>query len=380
MPLFANNFESFGLDIGDRSLKTAFIRKIAGKPALLSYNSYALPAGILESGRIKNQKELAVLIKKLLAGARGKKISTPYVNICLPETKTFIKLITIKKAEPEKIKEALAAELPNHIPLSVSDLALDWQTVEEKNGSLRILVGAVPKEIVDDYVNMALAAGLKPMSLQIEAEAILRSVLPLRDAPGSPLCLVDLGASRSGFILYDKGSIQFTVSLPIAGERMTALVADKLKLAPSEAERAKKICGLDPSRCQGAVNDILLPVIAELAAAVKKNIAFYSEHFPDAAAVENIILCGGSSNLKNLKPLLAEQMPGATVHYGNPLLNIGRNYKKRRAEKNTKVALDFLNPTLAHESPAKGGSAPLTAEESSTFATAIGLALANVSL
>lgn len=377
MPLFFNNFESFGLDIGDHSLKAAFIRKIGGRPALLSYNSLPVPDGVLASGQIKKQKELAGLIKQLLASARGKKISTPYVNICLPETRTFIKLITVKTTAPEEIKTSIAAELPNHIPLPAADLALDWQIVEEKDGQTRILVGAVPKDIADDYVKLSLAAGLKPMSLQIEAEAILRALLPLQSAPSAALCIVDLGASRSGFILYDRGSIQFTVSLPIAGERMSALVAEKLKLTAAEAERAKKICGLDQSRCQGAVSDILAPVISELAAAVKKNIAFYREHFPDGAAVDNIILGGGSSNLKNLKIALGRELPNAAVHYGNPFLNIGRNYKKGPSGKSGKVELDFLNPAW----PAKSKSAmPLTDEEASTFATAIGLALANVSL
>lgn len=375
MPLFSNNFESFGLDIGDRSLKTAFIRKVGGRPKLLSYNSAALPAGILESGQIKNQKELATVIKKLVQTARGKKISTPYVNVCLPETKTFIKLITVKKVPPEEIKSALTAELPNHIPLPVADLALDRQIIEETGEGLRVLVGAVPKEIADDYVKLILAAGLKPMSLAIEAEAILRALLPLHHAPDKALCVVDLGAIRSGFILYDRGSIQFTVSLPIAGERMTETVAGKLKLTGAEAERAKKLCGLDRTRCQGAISDILLPVVLELSQAIKKNIAFYSEHFSKTAAVSDIILCGGGANTRELKTTLCAQIPNVAVHYGNPFLNIGRSYKKKGlAKKNEKIALDFLNPTLS----LKADSMPLTAEEASTFATAIGLALTNI--
>lgn len=381
MPLFSNNFESFGLDIGDHSLKAAYIRKTGGRPKLLSYNFLPVPGGVLKSGQIKDKKTLAGLIKQLLGTIRGKKISTPYVNVCLPETKTFIKLISVKKVAPEEIKAVLADELPSHIPLAVADLALDWQIVEETNGYLRILVGAVPKEITDDYVKLLLATGLKPMSLQIEAEAILRALLPLHHAPTKALCVVDLGAARSGFILYDKGAIQFTVSLPIAGERMTQLVAEKLKLTAGEAERAKKICGLDRNRCQGAVNEILLPIISELSQAVKKNIVFYSEHFPNASAVEDIILCGGSSNMKELKTTLTAQIPDVAVHYGNPFLNIGRNYKKGGTmKKNEKVALDFLNPTLPPEASAKGGSAPLAAEESSAFVTAMGLALTNVSL
>lgn len=373
MSFFFNNFESFGLDIGDRSLKVAFVRKQGRRPALLSFGSLSVPAGLIESGVIKDKKGLADLIKKLVKSARGKKIHTPYVNICLPETKTFIKLITVKAITKEDLGKAVLAELPNHIPIKAEEIACDWQAVEEYADNIKVLVGAVPKKIAQDYCELAAVAGLKPMSLQIEAEAILRAVLPHKKLANVSLAALDLGAARSGFILYANGAIQFTVSLPTAGEDMTSLIASKLKLSVAEAEKAKQLCGLDPSRCNGEIAKILAGTVNELADGVKRNLDFYQEHFSGAVTIKDIALCGGGANLKNLKTALAEKIPGLTVHYGNPLLHFIK--KSAGSAGSEKTALDFLHPHPMQKADKKNPL--LSPEEAATAATAIGLALTN---
>ncbi len=386
MLLLSNNFESFGLDIGDRSLKAAYIKKRGATARLISWGTLPVAPGILEQGEIKKPDELAGLIRQVIKSAQGKTISTPYVNACLPETHSFIKLLTLNTAHDGELPALVREDLPNHIPISIDELYLDWQIVERLNDKqVQVLVGAVPKTIADSYAACLAAAGLEPVSLQIEAEAIARALLPQADLPKTSIALVDIGATRSSFICFDHGSIQFTITMDIAGDKITNLIKDKLNLTGAEAEKAKQICGLDNKVGEGIVMEIVKAVVDDLVNAIGKNIAYYGEHFPRASPITSIILCGGGARLPNLKESLGAKLGTINIYRGNALINLVKNLKSV-SHRSSDGQLDFLHPDLRFEKvPAKGWSAwggnnkqPLPADLALTYTTAIGLALSNV--
>ncbi len=377
MLLLSNNFESFGLDIGDRSLKVAYIKKHRATPRLLSFNSLAVPEGVFEQGEIKNPDKLAALIKEAVRGSQGKKIKTPYVNACLPETHSFIKLLTLNTEHDGELPALVREDLPNHIPMNIDELYIDWHLVERLNEKqIQVLVGAVPKTIADSYAACLAQAGLVPVSLQIEAEAIARALLPQNDLPKTSIALVDIGATRSSFICFDRGSIQFTITMDIAGDKITALIKDKLNLTFAEAEKAKQICGLNHQAGEGIVMEIVKGMVDELTAAIGKNIAYYGEHFPQASPITSIVLCGGGARLPSLKEALAAKLGNINIYHGNSLINLVKNLKNIRHRQPSPGQLDFLHPDLRFEKVKS--QEPLPTDMAITLTTAIGLGLSNV--
>ncbi|MDP1709816.1 MAG: pilus assembly protein PilM [Candidatus Komeilibacteria bacterium] len=377
MFLLSNNFESFGMDIGDRSLKVAYIKKSRSTPVLASYGSLAITPGLIEQGRNKDEAELIKFFQQAVKGAAGKKISTPFVHACLPETQTFIKLLTVESKTEGELPARIREELPNHFPVSPDELYIDWHLVEKgKNGANRLLVGAVPKTIADGYLKILLAAGLEPVSLQIEAESILRSLLPQADLPKTPIALIDIGASRSSFICFDHGSIQFTVSLDIAGDNITDLIKNQLNLSFEEAEQAKKICGLDHQSGEGIIKEIISHVVDDLANTITRNIAYYAEHFPQSSPITSVILCGGGSKMRNLKEMLSTKLKNIRIYHGNPLINLVKNLKSVVRQPGADGDFNFLRPDVQFEKIKV--AAPLSPEVALVYTTAIGLALENI--
>lgn len=381
MPLFSNNFEAFGLDIGDRSLKAAHIKKIGSTPSLVSYGALALSDDIFDKGEIKKSEALSASLKQLVAAVHGRKITTPYVHACLPETRTFIKLLTISCPTLGELPAKIREDLPNHFPVAADELYLDWQIVAPPAGGLpdnlyKVVVGGVPRAIADSFTSSLLAAGLTPVTLQIEAEAILRSLLPQADLPATPMAVIDIGATRSSFICFDQGSIQFSTSLSFAGDALTALIAQALKLSWPEAAKAKIVCGLDPNCAEGIVSEIMGQAVDELGLQTKTNIAYYNEHFSHASPITSVILCGGGSQTKHLKEALGEKLGGINVYLGNPLINLVKNLTSVVAKTGGRGPLNFLNPDITFEKIKT--SQPLPADLAVTYTTAIGLALSNV--
>jgi len=378
MALLSSNFESFGLDVGDRSLKAIFIRKKGTSLAIESHCTVPVQIGVLEQGEIKKPDELAAAIKKIFSTVQGKKLNTRFAHICLPETKTFIKRISINPAKPHELPAYVRDELPNHIPIEPDDLYIDWKILETdaQKRITSVLVGAIPKAVSDMYTSVLLSAGVKPMSLQVEAESILRSLLPLNQSTGEALAILDIGAARSSFICFDKGSIQFSVTMPFSGDGLTQEIAKKLQLSGDEAEKAKRICGLDPNECKGEMIDVIKPTILELAHTIKRNNGFYEEHFSGAHKIKTLVVCGGGAYLKHFNETLAEVLPDLKIYTGNPLVNVARSRNRIISKNENGVTFDFLE--AGHPREDYNIPSSLLMRNTLNYTTAIGLALANI--
>lgn len=340
----------FGLDISDRTLRLVSLAKRGKRLFIKTASEIAVPSGILKEGEVLQEEKLVSLIQKLIQSSSPHKIATHEVIACLPERKSFIKVIQVSQADPESVK----SELANHIPFALDEMYLDWQVANKQAGSETIYIqaGTVPKNIVNRYQDVLKKADLIPMALEIESVAIARALLPLAEIKESEAKLIiDLGRERTSFIIYDNGLIPFTSGVKsISGKLMTDLISKKLSLSLKEAEKAKRLAGFDQKVGKGVVAKILQPPLKDLTQKVKEITEFYLAHYPQGNPIKAIILAGGGANLKGIDKILKQSL-GIRATKGDALTNL---------EKKT-IPL-------------------ITGQIQTSFATAIGLALRGIYL
>lgn len=325
---FSNNF--FGLDISDGALRIVKLKKSGKKIYLESFGEIELPSGTIVKGDIVNKDKFITTLKQLFKNIKGKKLASKNTITVLPETKTFVQVITINQAKTEEqILEQIKLEIQNQIPLTFDEIYLDWQMVNQKTDTLEILIGAAPKNTVDTYFDCLEKLDLMPHVFEIEAAAIIRSLIQSNDNQAK--IIIDFGASRSGLIVCDNGIPQFTVSLAISGNQITETIAKTLDLETEKAEKAKVICGLDPKKCDGALVKILLTNINNLAKQIQKSISFYQSSAKDKKTITEIIICGGGANFNGIDTILSEKLK-LPVKIANPLTNI--NLRKTKFPEN----------------------------------------------
>jgi len=315
----------FGLDISDQSLRLIQLKKKGKKIFIDSYNDLEIKPGIISNGEIKEENELSNLFRKLIKSSNGSKVSTKNIITVLPESKTFIKVIEIENANNKKdnLPELINEEIKKHIPLSSDEIYIDWQIIKKiSNNNFRVLVGVVSKITADSYLKILEASGLNPYIFEIEAAAITRALLNDNEPDGK--IIIDFGAARTGLIVYDNNTIQFTVSLPISGNNITETIAKTLNLDRQKAEEAKIICGLDQNKCDGALLKILMEPVESLAKEIKKAINFYQINSKKESKISEIILCGGGANFLNIEKIISEKT-GIPARIGNPLIHIAKN-------------------------------------------------------
>lgn len=355
-----NPFEyAFGLDIGDRTFKLVQVKKRRGlqKYRLTAWNQVEVPAGMFERGEITDAEKAAALIREMLATAHGK-VRGAAVAACLPEPKTFIKIIDAVGAPEDGLRKAVRKEIEQTIPLPPDEVAYDWQTISapaaldtEKAGGLeglrtgesssqsppalqpsgspatpapkRVLIGAAPKTLVNSYVDLLERAGLAPFALEIEADSIARALVPLSKYSEEALGLLDIGGTRSSLIIHDGGTVQMSISVPVSGQAITDTISTTLDIEVEEAERIKLECGLDAGRCDDKLWKVLLPLIDDLVEKIRNALRFYKASFPSGRKIETVLLCGGGATFRDVDTVLARKL-AVKVRRGDPLINLER--------------------------------------------------------
>lgn len=181
---------------------------------LSRFEKIALPEGVVDSGFINNAEKLATVIKDLASRYR-----LNFVRATLPEERAYLFTATIDKVPTEGLRDAVAFILEENVPVTLADSVFDFDVLksEESAEKLVVNVAVLSKKVVDFYLQVFQAAGVTPVSFDIESQAIARAAVPKGDK--SPQLIVNLGKKRTGFYIVEEEVVQFTTTLPLgAGE------------------------------------------------------------------------------------------------------------------------------------------------------------------
>lgn len=344
MSWLKNDEPAFGFDISDQHLRLVQLCKKGKRILVRLHNDVRLPCGCVVDGEIRDRKVFLEHFNKLVRTRIGHGRLSREVVCSLPESKTFLKQISLDTADEEATEAKVREAIPLHFPLSADEVYFDWQVISKDDCSSQVLVGASPKAIVDSYMDAIEAAGFMPAALEVEAAAISRLLIESNGGQ-EPQIAIDIGATRTGLFLYDEGTVKFTISLPISGEKATQTIIRALDLDPEKAEKAKLVCGLDPDKCQGALLEVFSDIMDELCARITSAIDFYHDNFHNDRPISRITLCGGGANFIGIAQFLSHRLD-IEVAIADPF-----------------AAID--NPDPKHFTP----------QQSQSYVTAMGLAL-----
>ena len=144
-----------------------------------------------------------------------------------------------------EIPEAVKYEAPRRIPLPISEVVLDWQLIKggpSKEGKtpLRVLLVAVPNNVIEQYQRVAQGAGLKIQALEAEVFAVMRSLVKYQDKTGV-VCLIDVGERSTTINIVSQGILKISHSFDISGEDFNRVLANVCKSASDNGYIAKLI-------------------------------------------------------------------------------------------------------------------------------------------
>ncbi|OHA46309.1 MAG: hypothetical protein A2541_02645 [Candidatus Taylorbacteria bacterium RIFOXYD2_FULL_36_9] len=319
--------KAFGLDIGDRSIEIIELEKVF-RFSVVTYGRTELNEGIVENGKIIDQKALAEKLKKLLKEAKPKKVSTNKVIVSLPESQVFVECFPVDiKLKSSVLARAVSDKVSLSMPININKTYWDFteKPLPDKTKKLIMFV-SVPKDVANSYVKFCNSIGLEVVSLCLESLSLARTIL--KSSPKQSL-IMDIGSGSTNLSFFDSNDkINMSVIIPVAGEEMTQVVKTVLKIERAEAESLKVKFGFKEGK-DNTVRAIILPILEDILQETKQALTYYEETFKQK--LEDIYLIGGSSLLPMIgetvkASLKKEVLPAVSAHNINlKSLTSGKN-------------------------------------------------------
>lgn len=340
-----------GIDISDRSIK--LIQLTSGDaPRLQTACWSSLPPNIMRRGVIQDIPNMTAALKDSLTRCSPVPVETGKVVLSIPETQSFVRVLELPTMSVREMEEAVQWAVRQHIPFDLERVYLDWQLLEtpaRKSGYQQVLVGAAQRDVVDPLLQVMDDTDLQVVAFELEAQAIVRSLLPRDSKDVAGVLLIDLGATSTNVIYFDRGAMRFTTSIQRGGDDLTQQLAQELKLQPSIAAEKKALVGVQQGTADAEVAVTLRGGMLQLVQQINQVVREVMVSFAEETNLRAILLAGGAANLPGIVDVFAEVFPDIPVQMGNPWINLSVSEGK--------------------------GAAPLSQSDASHFTTALGLAL-----
>jgi len=194
--IFGKKDHLVGLDIGSSFIKVAEL-KVTGKGIVLhKFGMARIAPGTIVEGRIVDMDNLANDIRTLF---KSHKIREKNVAVSTGGHSVVIKTINISTRPEKQLHDTIYAEAEQYIPYDIGDVNIDYQVLGESefsHGHMSVLVVAVKKDLVADYIDLIHLAGLYPKIIDVDTFALQNAydILPDENQGGITL-LIDIGAS-----------------------------------------------------------------------------------------------------------------------------------------------------------------------------------------
>lgn len=305
---------SVGLDIGSKTIKVVELTRVGSGFSLKAAGAVGF-AGI-QIEKAVDDKELdqfAQTLKKLFNDAH---ITSKKVVLSLPESQVFTRTMKFPLLTNEEIESAVKWEAEEYIPIPVKDAIVRHQIIERQEvgnpPQVLVQVIAVPKLLVEKYVNVVTKAGLEVVAVETELLALTRTW----GVQDKTLLLADFGARSTNVGIIKGTQLFFSRSIPTAGEAFSRAVSMGLGVTPLQAEEYKATYGLVEGQLEGKVSHAVKPVLTVVVDELRKSMNYFQQE-ARSEPPRSLIVSGGSSGLPGLAAELTKML-NMEVQVGNP--------------------------------------------------------------
>lgn len=315
-----------GLDIGGNTIKLVQLAQ-SGKQFKLS------SIAVAEASKVDNLTDRdtadSEIIKKMVksSGAVGKSCV-----VSLPESQVYTRVIEMPFLEEPELSSTIKWQAEQYIPVALADVVLKHQVLSMPeagvpDAKMNVLLVAAPNVLVNRYMAILARAGLEPVAIETEIFAVARSLVAADEMSPTTL-LVNFGVENTTLAVLKRGDLSLTQSINTGGTAINRALTSELGLEAVQAEQYKKTYGMDATKLEGKVANVIRPVVDSVLAEVKRVIAYY-ETRPAASAIKRVVLSGGLALTPGLLGHFTQNL-GIEVQLGNPFVHLILSDKQKQ--------------------------------------------------
>jgi type IV pilus assembly protein PilM len=318
--LFSRAKGLVGLDIGSSAMKLVELKEKKGEFWLQRLGVEPLSPEAIVDGSIMDSSLVVDAIHRLNE-ATGVKLQDYATS--LSGHSVIVKRIQIPAMAAEDLAEQIRWEAEQYIPFDINDVRLDYVALDEGEPgqeNMGVLLVAVKRDKVNDYVSVISQAGKTPVLVDVDAFAVQNAYeVNYELDPTKVVALVNIGASVANINILVRGETSFWRDISAGGNQFSEALQREFNLSFEQAERLKRGQAVDRYQPSDA-RSVLDTVSEELASEIQKTFDFFAATSSEGP-VDEILLSGGCALTPNLQQVLRERF-GVPTELMDPLRRI----------------------------------------------------------
>lgn len=318
---FLDNFfkkkenSAIGIDIGSSSIKVVQLKRKGNKAVLDTYGELSLgPYGGTSVGQATNldtSKIIEALNNLLVEKEVG--ITTKVCGIAIPFKASLLSVIKMPEVSEKELAPMISIEARKYIPVSISDVTIDWSVIPKKdNGeeflpagdskikTLDILLVAIHNNIINQYKEVVAKTSLDARFFEIEIFSTIRAIL---EGVNAPIMIFDMGASTTKLYILERGIVQNSHTIIRGSQDITANMARILGISFEDAEVVKRNIGIGKTP-EGIDTTEAVSLVADSIFGEANRFLFEFQKKRNTN-IKSVFLTGGGSALKGFRDLAA---------------------------------------------------------------------------
>jgi type IV pilus assembly protein PilM len=318
-PVFFHDKPLFGLDIGHGSLKAMQLSEQSLKPGakarqpkVIGYGSTSFDKAALQDGVVTKPEIIAKAALELFKHNLIGDITTNRVAIAIPAYRIFTRALQLPKLQPKEVTEAVELEAEQYVSMPLEELYLDYEIIKQTADATEIFLVAVPRVIVDSYLNLAQIMGLEAMLIEPTLSSSGR-LFSLDSNSNEPSFIIDFGSQSSDISIFDQ-HLLVTGTVQGGGEIFTNNIKSKLDVSADAAGLIKTRYGLGVSKRQADIKQALEPVLEQIVKEIRRMLRYYEERYGTERPVKQVITLGGGANMPGLSEYFTSALRMAVRH------------------------------------------------------------------
>lgn len=291
------------LDIGSYSIKFVVGQQIGGRIKVTAAFEEVLPDGVYENGRILDRE---VLQAAVMAGLKKNRIHIKDVSLTLESSEIIKREMIVPKVDAADLTDLVAFEVAQYLPIDIDAYVIQHKRIETvvdgEVEKLKVLLGAVPKEIVEAHFELVKGCGLTPQYMDIHSNS-LEKITALMFAERSPETLgttafIDFGHKMIDVGVYENGRYRFNRILRLGGYEIDRAVERHRGGNIGEIKRAlKPFEETEGDEIDRFIADDVKAYLEECLVEIDKVFKYHVSRSADSK-IDRIVLLGGCSNIQ----------------------------------------------------------------------------------
>ena len=322
--LFSKKIEPIALDIGSTFIKLVQLKGSNRNYQLVKFGMIPLPPEVIVEGAVMDAGRVVDAIKELLS---AQKVTAKEVVISVSGSSVIIKRVSVADMTDEELAESIKWEAEQYIPFSIDDVNVDFQKLGAgaAEGQADVLLVAVKKDKINDYVNLVKEAGLEPVVMDVDAFALANMYELNYDVEAGTTALLNIGASVMNINILKDGASIFTRDITVGGNRYTEALQRDFGLTYEDAEKVKRgedAEGTDKEQIASVMSSVTEDIVAE----TQRSFEFFRSTTGNEK-VSRVLVTGGCARIGHFTSMLSERLE-IPVEVANPFKNVKIDTKK----------------------------------------------------